>query len=114
VVTRHDRAFDMATARLRRLSEHVLLALPAASDMEPVRAGGENGIPFERWKIGQRFYTSRRTISDSDISTFVQLTGFQVRAFSSVPSERVRIASADCDQALLTRGVSVAGRESVC
>lgn len=66
-----------ATARLRRLEAHMLRVVPVA-DTEPVRAGGFNGIPFERWKVGQRFYTSRRTVSDSDITTFVQVTGFQV------------------------------------
>jgi hypothetical protein len=44
-----------------------------------MRAGGENGIPFEQWEVGQRFYTTRRTISDGDISTYVQVAGFQVR-----------------------------------
>ena len=82
----------MSAARLRRLSGHVLVALPS-SDMEPVRAGGENGIPFERWKVGQRFYTTCRTISDSDISTFVQLTGFQVRAYTCSVHHRSQTVS---------------------
>ena len=69
-----------ATARMRRVSAHILRAAPAA-DESPVRAGGENGIPFERWAVGQQFYTTRRTISDSDISTFVQVAGFQVRVW---------------------------------
>ena len=70
----------VAAARLRHLNAHIVRVLPTA-DTQPVRAGGENGLPFERWEVGQHFYTTRRTISDSDISTFVQVAGFQVCSF---------------------------------
>jgi hypothetical protein len=74
----------VAAARLRHLGAHLRTAAPAAAAgdstaAEPMRAGGENGIPFEQWEVGQRFYTTRRTISDGDISTYVQVAGFQVR-----------------------------------
>eukprot|EP01050_Picozoa_sp_SAG11_P012570 SAG11_NODE_1403_length_5007_cov_3.825591_6_plen_109_part_00 len=67
-----------------RLSAGSAHAAPAADviTVAPMvgrlRAGGDNGVPFERWAVGQRFFTARRTIADSDISAFVQLCGYQV------------------------------------
>jgi acyl dehydratase len=45
------------------------------SSSEPV--GGDPSRAFDEWSVGQRFHTTRRTVSDSDIITFVQLSGYQ-------------------------------------
>lgn len=55
------------------------LAPTAATAAPPLPAGGDPARAFEEWELGQTFVTARRTISDSDISTFVQLVGYQAR-----------------------------------
>jgi hypothetical protein len=79
--------------RLQALAAHLVTdadAAPAAaaSSAAPMRAmlrDEDGGIPFEAWAVGQRYYTSKRTISDSDISTYVQVVGFQVGGYTLLP-----------------------------
>lgn len=104
-----------SSRRLQALSAHVATAAAApAATAAPMRAmlrDEAGGIPFEAWAVGQKYYTSKRTISDSDISTYVQVVGFQVRACgcpaAAAAAATAPTGAAHCRAASQQRGPSI-------
>ena len=66
----------------------------------------EKGIPFEGWAIGQRFSTRGRTVTDSDILSFVATVGYAENLFLDMEYIRERGHTRRMVPALLTASIA--------